>query len=602
MKEQKNKSFLNFLVGYESPTDDARRSVGKKFYSKKMSGIVTQKTKRFLDSKPMRLLRGVNEMISYTPAKIYGILFLTFGLASLACQFAKDYFDFLGGSSISALIIGVCFAIFSIPLLLVESPLSVMLEGFRPTEIIFFEFFCIKRLYCTGNERKMPQLAAVIIGILLAVAGAFIPLWAVATGMGIFVFTALTFLSPEFCFFFTLLFLPYFSILPYSQVIMAIVSGLGVFSFVRKTLFGKRVIFFEQYDAVIAVFALSFLISGVFFGDAGSFLCSVLTVAMTFGYFLAGNIVTNRRLADCAVNAVVLSSVPALIISFVNFFIDLSLGEVLNFVFKGIPSSFTTPGAAAAFFITAIFFSAILSKETHGFTKFFYSVISVLNFLALVLTGEVFAVMAVVFGVLAYISLKSGGWLALWLPIFFLSPYLVVFIPERLLLFLPQRIYHEGTLWLIKRSLAAFADHILFGIGIGADNFKEVMSGYGVFGAESSGTLFLEIGLEAGLFALVAFVLLLIIRLIHRANYQRYTRHSQVSKLSPMVSVTVFALLVYGSFNYIFSDMAMVYLFFAVFGIAGASLRVAKQEHDDRVLYFEDEKSSTSSVFNIRIR
>ena len=40
-------------------------------------------------------------------------------------------------------------------------------------------------------------------------------------------------------------------------------------------------------------------------------------------------------------------------------------------------------------------------------------------------------------------------------------------------------------------------------------------------------------------------------------------------------------LIVYGAFNYIWKDMVMYYLFWCVFCIGSAALRISKREHDD---------------------
>jgi hypothetical protein len=66
--------------------------------------------------------------------------------------------------------------------------------------------------------------------------------------------------------------------------------------------------------------------------------------------------------------------------------------------------------------------------------------------------------------------------------------------------------------------------------------------------------------------------------------------------------MSVFVLLAFGSFNYLFSDITVLYLFWCVFGIGSGALRVAKREHDDRIMYFEDEKSFDSAVINLNLR
>ena len=61
-------------------------------------------------------------------------------------------------------------------------------------------------------------------------------------------------------------------------------------------------------------------------------------------------------------------------------------------------------------------------------------------------------------------------------------------------------------------------------------------------------------------------------------------------------------LMAYGAFYYIWADMTMYYLFWCVFGLGSASLRVAKQEFDDRFAYFSDGSAEDSSSIDISIR
>ena len=112
----------------------------------------------------------------------------------------------------------------------------------------------------------------------------------------------------------------------------------------------------------------------------------------------------------------------------------------------------------------------------------------------------------------------------------------------------------------------------------------------------------LEIACEAGIISLIAFILVYLIRVRHRGIYQPYVRNSHVSKVSEYTSVITVMLMAYGAFNYIWADMTMYYLFWCVFGLGSASLRVAKQEFDDRVAYFSDGSAEDASSIDITIR
>ena len=60
--------------------------------------------------------------------------------------------------------------------------------------------------------------------------------------------------------------------------------------------------------------------------------------------------------------------------------------------------------------------------------------------------------------------------------------------------------------------------------------------------------------------------------------------------------------MIYGVFNYVWADMTMYYLFWCVFGLGSAVLRISKQEFDDRVAYFSDGSAEDSSSIDITIR
>ena len=593
-----------FLIGYEDPRAEGKTqgAVGHKFYAVKISGSVTAKTKRILDLTPIRLLKRLTDLFSYAPAKTYGALFLTFGLLSLIINLATDYFVGSGQMSLASFIVGAALALLAVPLLIVDVPVSIMLQNFRPTEVVFFEFFCIKRLYYTGTEKALPPLGGIIIGLLLVVLGFLVPTEWIALGIGILIFVSLSFLSPEFTFFSSLLVLPYLSLLPRSSEILAVVALIGIASFVRKTIFGKRVIFFEQYDALVLLMVTGILLSGIFVKGVESFVSSLLVASAAFGYFLSSNMVTNRRLADCAINAVTLSSVPAAIVSVAEFINRAVMGAPFSFLGEGISSTFHTPTSAAAFFLVAVAFSAILVKQSHSTANGIYSVFFVLNVIALGLTGEIMALLALAVGFLAYLSIRTGRWMILSIPILLLLPYFLYLIPSETLASLPVRLFEPRAKSVILASVIAFRSNSVLGIGIGSESFVSEMEKYGVEGVTSCGNLFLELGLEAGAITLVAFLLLLVVRLFHRASYQRYIRRSQVSKISPYMSMVVVTLLVFGGFEYVFRDTAVLYLFWCVFGIGSGALRVAKAEHDDRVMYFEDGKSNESAVINLHIR
>jgi hypothetical protein len=72
--------------------------------------------------------------------------------------------------------------------------------------------------------------------------------------------------------------------------------------------------------------------------------------------------------------------------------------------------------------------------------------------------------------------------------------------------------------------------------------------------------------------------------------------------MTRMSALAVFALICFGTFANVFADITVYYLFFSVFGVLSATLRIAKKEHDDRLGYYGDSRSADSSVIDIRLR
>jgi hypothetical protein len=63
----------------------------------------------------------------------------------------------------------------------------------------------------------------------------------------------------------------------------------------------------------------------------------------------------------------------------------------------------------------------------------------------------------------------------------------------------------------------------------------------------------------------------------------------------------VCALLFYGFYDYIFADFTMFYLFFVLFAVESAMLRVSRRARDERILYYEDSRSNDSSSIDVSL-
>jgi O-antigen ligase len=158
------------------------------------------------------------------------------------------------------------------------------------------------------------------------------------------------------------------------------------------------------------------------------------------------------------------------------------------------------------------------------------------------------------------------------------------------------------SIW--RSSLRMFKDRIFIGVGVGEKAFNEEFMKYaeeGVMAPHHSHNLFLEIGCQLGIFALVLFVFLLFTRVRHRATYSLYVRESGVSSACTAAGVVTFALLAFGMTDYIWYSSPMSFLFWTVFGLGSATLRIAKADHDERYLSETSDSSAYEAATNIFI-
>ncbi len=571
------------------------------FYTLELTGSMSQGFRRFLQKKVFAFARSVSHLLSHASAKAYGAASISFGLLTL-------FMYFLGFSAggIATPIIGILFSMLSIPLLLSDKSLPILLQDFRPTDYVFYEFFCMKRSGRMEGTVQFPIIAAVLIGVALAALGYFIPVWQTVLAVGVLAFVYISFASPEFTFLLSFLLLPYFRYIPYSSTCLVIMIAVAMISFMKKVVYGKRVFHFEPYDAILTVFTFLILISGIFVKGMESFSSSVEMIVLAMGYTLASNVITNRRLADCALNSVILSSVVPSLISVVQFILLAQKTGIANMTYLSVEELFVRKNELAPFLLVAVVLSVAMIVQSRGISRAVYIAGIVLNFSALTLTGEYFAMFTLVLALFAYGALKFKRFTVLALPAILLIPYaLLISLPhtalDEMFKTIPSLNTVEELFELWRYSISAFANNFFVGIGIGKESFAEEMIKYGISGHQNSSNLFIEIGLEAGVFALLSFVLLLLLRLGHRTNYLHYVKNSQTAITARFGEVCVFCLLAFGTTNYIWSDMSAYYLFWCVFGIVSAAIRVAKKEHDDRVLYYEDNRTKDYSVIDVEI-
>ncbi len=600
-------NYVDLFVGYEKDAE-----YGTKFKSVALTGNVTRTRSRFV-KRILAISRAMLNTFSYSSTRSYGLFFVGFGFLSFLLHAIRNY---TAGAQIPLYVIicSVVISLLGIPLICFDKQFAIALQDFALTDFLFFDFFCLKRMHridvsvSRSTEDRVflvKPYFALVLGFLLAAFTVLIPMWWILLALGIFVFLFLTFISPEFSFFSIILAIPYIPMLTYSDFILAMAVLAAFISFVVKVALGKRVYYFEQYDLLLGLFLLFVLISGIFIKGFASFEASLIILLFSMGYVLASSLISNRRLADCVINALIISSVPVS-----GSAVFLGVRSVLTSGLEGytpVSATFESSSSLAVYLLVAAVFTLYyITASRIVAARVGYAVIFLLILAALVTTASAWALVVGVFGAVACVFTRMKKCGSLLVGALAFAPYTLLFFGGELLSKFDGISFTSGFELgaLAKRwgvSFDMLLDNLFVGVGIGSDSFSHEIAYYTTEKYTDSANLLLEIGCEAGIFALISFVTIIFVRLIHKIAYRRYLASSSVGHLSSFASVAMCVLLVFGAVNYLFSDLSLNLLYWCVFGIGGAALRVAKREHDDLIGYFSDGRSRDASSIDVDI-
>jgi putative inorganic carbon (HCO3(-)) transporter len=598
----KKSSILGFLFGYrdsEESFSSSKTASGIRIFSDKLiSGFGSGFAKKFFASPISRFFSKLSKALVYTSLRCYASMLLSFGIMTLLINLSDYYFKNAPTSPLFSLIVGAVSIVLAIPLLLIDTPLSEALQSNSATDTLFFEMLCLRRLNKPDESQlTIPMFLAVLSGVAIAAIGYFLPLWAVLLTLLCAIYVFLSISSPEFSFIITVVLIPVLPLLPHSSIILASLIAISSLSFIGKVLIGKRSFHLEQYDVILFFFAMFILVSGIFNKGFESFTSSVLYGALLLGYPLASNLVTNRRIAENVTNALLVCSVPVAIFGIIVYFLAPAQPEWIDPSFaqsitSRAYSTFANPNVYAVFLIvTSVFSLVYLFEDNKPFIRILYAVCALLNLTAMLLTWTRGAWLALVITAAALLIIKSRS-----IPKALLIP--LALIPVAILLILPAEFIQRFlsifgaqdssvatrlSIW--RSSLAMLRDNLFFGVGVGEGSFTEEFLFYAEDGvtAPHSHNLFLEIGCQAGIFALLLFLLLIAVRIRHLASYSPLVKRSSLSSISTMTSLSIFALLTFGMTDYVFYNSGLCFLFFVLFGISSACLRISKKEYDESI-------------------
>lgn len=575
----------------ELPNEKAQEKKGF-FDSIEIKGLSSKSARAFSTGRLGNVLKIISRLLAYTPARVYGIISLTFGILTLFLHLGEYYFMEDPEVAVSSLVIGAAFCIVSIFLLISDKPISIALQSVKLIDFIVFDFFSIGRMQAREGEKKLSPAVGIIVGVLLSLSGFLFPTEYTALAIVVTVFFIVAMVSPEFPYIFSLLIFPYLPLMPYSSYVLAIITLITIISFLRKVLIGKRMYALEIYDFLLIFLIFAVLLTGVILGGESSTEISLFIIVFILSYIPASNVAVNRRLCDCIASAIVVSSIPVSLHSVVKYIINWSVGR------RGpVSAFFASPAVFAAFLSVSVIISLYLSvKRSRPSRKRYYFATFILSSLAIV-TTEYFAIVSTLLVVIFALALiRARGIPRFTVTLLLLAPFCLFLLPSSALSGLSKTFGIAPSLEELLEgsgeSLSLFFENMFLGIGANE---------YGAGGHLLSNT-YLALACRFGILAVLVFFITLVVRIIHLSVHEKYFSDSTVGFYADMCTLASVAMLSLGSFFDIFEDVTMVYFFVSVFATGSSALRVSKREREERLSYYKDSGSSDYAAIDVRIR
>lgn len=538
-----------------------------------------------------RLERGLLS----TPLKTYGNYFLSFGLYTVLAYFTKGLVSLFGEQDHTMLFVGLVIIVASLPLLASKNSLARAVGTGRMTRALFENVFGFRdEMFDVRPKRtKLRANLSIILGMLSGVSTLWISPIYILMFMAMLVAVALIAAAPEIGVIAALFLIPFYSFGEYPSLLLAITVLVTAFGYILKLVRGKRIISFDLLDVFVVIFmALLFFSGAISVGGVDSFAEALLCCVLMAVYFLVVNMMrTEAWIRRCVVSLVASATVVSLVGIFEYIFgnatvawLDLSYFSDI----KGRVVSLFDNSNVLAFYLAIIFPFALdlVSRGRNKREKFLAGISALAIFTCVIFTWSRGAWVAAIASGLLYLLIKTRKTLKAIFACCLALPLTPMIVPNSVMTrFLSigdmsdSSTFYRVYTW--RGSLRALADNLWGGIGYGNSAFSQVYPMYayaGIEAAEHSHSLYIQILLGMGIVGLVVFAALVLLFAQKSFEYLGDAQSKESFETVAAALSAVAAALIMGLFDYVWYNNRIFFLFWAVLGIAAATVRVGKSK------------------------
>lgn len=577
---------------------------------KPIGKLRTAIAKQFEQSMILRIFSMLYRELLNTSSRVLGAFSLTWSVYAVLIAMIKRYVMLEEGSTATSLLCGGVVFLASFPLIFSDKQIITLFA-----ESPIFSSF-LKHVVGVPEEALRPsktvrstQSYAVILGILLGTLTYIIPPLYMIVGSFALIVISLVLAYPECGVVISIAAAPLLGFLSFPSISLAVLVLITAFAYTVKVIRGKRVFAVGLSEFAVCAFISAVLLGGFTPGNANTLETALLTVALMLIFPLTVNLMKYKHWIKTCVIAF---AVPTAIVAFIGIFQYMlgfaPYGWIDESLFTGITSRTTSvfgnPNVLGVFLV--MLFPMVLTYTLRGNdsrVRILGMIVSIVIIVCTVLTYSRSAWLALAAGGILFATLISPNGI-LWLFPTVAATALAAFafpktVGARIFNFITladSANSYRVSVW--NSSWNMFLGVIGGGVGMGEEAFKTGYLNFAESGTESvmhSHSLYLQIGIQLGLVGLVLFLFAL------TSISAKCATTLRGGKLDRELSVTVkaclsgaAALLVAGVFDYTWYNFRIMFIFWALLGLACASANIGERE--SRTIYIPDDDERSAFV------
>lgn len=545
----------------------------------------------------LQVLGAIRAFLARISFSVYGVFFCVFGLTTVFIYYTVLLLTGNVVHGISSVAVAAVIVVCSIPMMMSQRAVSSYISESRILRRVAISFLGIPEEKLKSGKRLGGSGYMFFAAVLGIVCGGLTYFWHPSyLPIAILIVIAVCLISanPETGVLLTLAAVPFLQYTDMAELILVILILVTSLAYVSKLLKHRRTISYTAESVMILIFCGFILVASLFSpGGYQSLLEAVFVVIVILGgFFTTYNLMSSERLLNACVRIIAVSFSILALVGLWNVIYDAvvdgvmySMREYVQPIFEG--NNIYIADSAEVFGVFAVIaFPLVFSRLARS--KNAPQAVWSLIFLALLMAavfiyGTYETVIALTLEFCLFWILYSHKTLNVVLIsliplgiVAILYPYIANFLGiqnlgEEIRSLLPLSFPDAPTYReVVNDTIQMLVDGNLTGIGVGKHAYTVAMKEYAdaiSIGADSPTSFWLQVLCWSGIGGLITFAIFLILLFRNGVGYLASSRDKEIRINTLALFCGMAALLVFGCFNCIWSDLRMLYLFWAAMGL-----------------------------------